>query len=113
MTRIRWSPYSSGRSRDQIAPADQLVRRGGEAHDPVDEAAAAMPELAQQPHGLHPAKGLLDQFPAPLTDRVTGMARRPSIDRATPPNRVLRDVGRDAHPAHGADPGRHVEVLVA
>src|SRR6266850_5693399 len=87
--------------REQGAQADQVVRRGGEGDDPIDEFATAMPELAQTADGLQPAKDLLDQFPFLLADRVAGMPRGPLVDRAA--GNLLRDVRRDAERAHAGD----------
>jgi muramoyltetrapeptide carboxypeptidase LdcA involved in peptidoglycan recycling len=44
-----------------------------EREGPLDERAPAMVEFAQQPDGLHPAEGLLDELPFSLTDVVAGM----------------------------------------
>jgi hypothetical protein len=47
----------------QGAQADQIVGSRREGHDPIDEFAAAMAELAQPADGLQPAEDLLNQLP--------------------------------------------------
>src|SRR5215218_769130 len=74
------SPSLLGALRDQIAPADQVVRRGAEGEQPVDESSAAVAQFAKQPDRLHPAEGLLDEFPFALTPFVAGVSRRAVID---------------------------------
>src|SRR5215213_10508654 len=74
------SPSLLGALRDQIAPADQVVRRGAEGEQPVDQSPAAVAEFTKQPHGLHPPEDLLDQFPFALTQFVAGVSRRAVID---------------------------------
>src|SRR6185503_19059597 len=98
--------------RDEVAPAHQVVGSGAEAKQPVDEASAAVAEFPKEPYGLHPAKGLFDQFPFALAHGVAGMARGAAIDGAPSGTGVLRHVRRDAHPTHGPDPGTPVEELV-
>ena len=66
--------------RDQIAPAHQVVRGGGEAKQPIDEAPATMPQFAEERHGLHPPEGLLDQFPFALADDITGVSHRAAVN---------------------------------
>ena len=75
MIGIHRSPSSSRPLRDEIAPPDQVVCGRGEGKDPVDEAAAAMAELAEQADGFHPPEGLLDQFSFPLAHGIAGVAQ--------------------------------------
>src|SRR5882672_6877825 len=84
MTRLRWLPFVSGGSHDQIAPADQVVRRGGEGEDPIDEAAAAVAQFAEQPDGFHPPEGLLDFLSAPFTEGVARVSCGPTINGTRP-----------------------------
>jgi membrane protein len=91
--RCACSLVSSGRLREQRAHPHQIEGRRGEDEGPVDARAAAVPQLAQQADGLHPAKALLDQLPFLLTDRVARMTRRPRIDRTAAGS---RDTGRHA-----------------
>src|SRR6188508_2519661 len=77
----RYSSWS-GPLRDEIAPADHVVRRRGEGKDPIDESTAAVAEFAEQADGLHPTEGLLDQFALPLAERVARVTERARIDRA-------------------------------
>ena len=65
----------------QCSQADQVVGRRGEGHDPIDELAAAVPQLAQPADGLHPAEDLLDQFPFPLADRIARVPGGAAVDR--------------------------------
>src|SRR5712691_3044019 len=95
----RWPPRDAGavtsRSRgprEQCAQADQIVGRRGEGHDPIDEGAAAMPELPQAAHGFHPPEDLFDQLPFSLTDGIAGVTRRPTINGAV---LLLRNMRRD------------------
>src|SRR5947209_1166432 len=84
---------------EQRPHADQIERRGREDEGPVDARAAAMPQLAQQADGLHPAEALLDQLPLLLTDGVARMTGRPGIDRTATMRRlgILGDMRGDAH----------------
>src|SRR5258706_14743690 len=80
MTRMSQSPSSSGPLRPEVAPADQVVGRGAEGKDPVDESSAAMSEFAEEADGFHPAEGLLDQLPLALTEGIAGVAHRAPVD---------------------------------
>src|SRR5207302_8162869 len=64
-TRPRVVPCSR-RPRQQRSQADQVVRRGGEGHDPIDQCTAAVSQLAQPADRLHPAEDLLNQLSFPL-----------------------------------------------
>ena len=82
MTRFHSSTSLRG-PRDQIAPPDQVVRRGGEGTDPIDETAAAMAEFLEQPDRLHPSEGLFDVLTTTLARGVARMPRCAVIDRAS------------------------------
>ena len=77
--RVTWS---SRGLRHEITPAHQVVGRGAEGKDPVDEAAAAVAKFPKQPDGLHPAEGLLDQLPLALTEPIPDVSGGAAIDRA-------------------------------
>src|SRR5688572_1052883 len=97
MIQVHRSPWSSGRSRDQVAPPHEVVRRGAQGEHPIDESATAVAKFAKQTDGFHPAEGLLDQLPLPLAEVVSRMARRAPIDRtAAARPMVLRHMGRNA-----------------
>src|SRR2546428_8612116 len=82
MLRIAPSPLSLRRLRHEIAPADQVVRGGGEGKDPIDEASASVAELPQQADRFQPAEGLLDQLPLPLAVHIAGMTRGAAVNGA-------------------------------
>ena len=69
-------------------------------------------EFAEERDGLQPAEGLLDQLPLALTQGIARMTRGATINRAAAEPGVLGHVRRDAHPAHGPDPGALVVQLV-
>src|ERR1700680_5140385 len=89
----------SGWLREQGAQAHQIERRRREDEGPVDTRPAAVPQLAQQANGLHPAEALLDQLPLLLTDRVARMTGRAGIDRTAAMRRlgILGDMRGDPH----------------
>src|SRR5215471_16965060 len=62
---------------------DQVVGRRGEEKLPVHAGPAAMAELAQPADGFHPAEHFFNARPGDLADRISGMTRRPAIERAT------------------------------
>src|SRR5688572_8921286 len=106
MRQIHCSPRQSGLLRNEIAPANQVVGCRAEAKQPIDESAAAVTQLAKERHRLQPSEGLLDQLPLPMTQSVTGVSRRPPVNRATAIDEfVLRDVRGNTHAAHSSDPG--------
>ena len=80
------------RPQEQAAETNQIVRSGRKGHDPIDQFATSMPQLAQAAHGLHPPKHLFDQLALALANRVSGVARRPAIDRTAG---LLCDMWRD------------------
>jgi hypothetical protein len=49
-----------------------------------------MTPSSEQAHRFHPANRLLDQFPLPLTDGVSGVTRVAVIDGAASPLRVWK-----------------------
>ena len=99
--------------RNEIAPAHQVVRGGTEAKQPIDEAPAAVAQLAEQRDGLQPAERLLNQLPLAMTESIAGVSGRARVDRAAAvPEFVLGDVRRDAHPSDGGDPSARVVRFV-
>src|SRR6266581_2444945 len=98
MMRMLSLPSPLGSLGDQVAPADQVVRRGAEGKHPVDEASATMAKFAQQADGFHPAEGLLHELPFALAEGVTGVAHGTIVDGAAAAAiHRRRDVRRDAH----------------
>src|SRR5436190_11243606 len=82
MIRIHRSRRSSDRLRDEIAPAHEIVGRGAETKQPIDEASATVPKLAEERDGLQPAKRLLNEFALTVTPAVTRVSRGAGVDRA-------------------------------
>src|SRR5512132_2011273 len=74
----------SGGNRQQPAQPDDVVGGSGEGEDPGDERPAAMAQLPQPADRFHPPEALLHQLAFLLTDRVPGVARRATVDRAAP-----------------------------
>ena len=89
------SSRRSYRRIQQAADAHDVVRRGGEGEDPVDERSASVAQLPQTANRFHPAEALFDELPFLLTDGVAGVPGRARIDRAASARRMLRDVRRD------------------
>src|SRR5205823_4777647 len=79
-------------------------------HDPIDEFAAAMPQLPQTAHRLHPAKHLFNQLALPLANRIAGMSRRPAVNGTVG---LLCDMRGDFELAHLGHERGDVVVLVA
>ena len=114
--RRRWSRARNSRDRRSRWPRkqgpqpDQVVRGGGEGHDPIDAFTAAVAQLPQPADGLHPAEDLLDQLPFPLTDCVAFRPGRPTVDRRVLV--LLGDMWRHPEGADAFDKAGHVEGLV-
>src|SRR5438552_11869806 len=66
---------------EQCPQANQVVGGRGKGDVPIDEVAAAMPQLPQPADGLHPAEDLLDQLTSLLTDRIARVTGCPIVDR--------------------------------
>ena len=73
-----WRP--SRRPREQGSQSDQVVGNGGERHVPIDDVAAAVPQLPQAADRLHPPERLLDQLAPLLTDQVAVVTSRSLIN---------------------------------
>ena len=90
------SKSSSRGTLREVPYPDQVVCRQGEGEHPTDTVLAPVLRLPHLPHCLEPAEDLLDPFALPLTDLVSIMPRRSSVDHAV--RRVFRrDVRRYSH----------------
>lgn len=92
----------------EVAHAHQIVSSAGKGEEPVDLAQSAMAQFAHQSHGLQPAKAFLDPFSLPLTEGVSKMSCRASINgtAAAPP--VI--LGYVRHHAQGSALGYEPEA---
>ena len=81
LMRMHCSPRSSGQRCDEIPPAHQVVGRGAKRKLPIDEASAAVSQLAEERDRLQPAERLLDQLPLAMTQAISRMSRGAGIDR--------------------------------
>src|SRR5712692_1347470 len=107
-------PSGARRGHDQGAQADQIVGRRGEGEHPAHGRSPAMPELAPEPDHLAPAKDFLHPFTFPLTHRVAGVPRRPSVDGALVALRMYvgTEVRRHVAAAEGGREGVGIVALV-
>ncbi len=64
-----------------------------ERKHPINSWSTAVARLPHHADHLQPAEDLFHALPRPLAHRITGMPRRPAIER-TGPRGVLGDVGR-------------------
>ncbi len=80
----------------QISHADQVVSGCRKGEDPSYLEDSTVPDFPQQGNGLEPTEALFDALPLPLTDGISRVLRRASINR-TPawPLKVLGYVRRD------------------
>ncbi len=76
--------------RHQLGQPDQVVGCGRQREHPADASQATVMGLAKAGGRLGPAKHLLDALAHPPTDRITGVAGRPAVDRRPPVGGVLR-----------------------
>ena len=60
--------------------AEEIVGRGGKDEEPFDKLTPAMPCLAHDAHGLHPAERFLDPLAFDLADFVASMTGGSRID---------------------------------
>src|SRR6516225_6628415 len=102
---------SSRSSPHQSSHSDEVVRRQSESKHPVNTTCPSVPGLPQCGHGLHPPENFFDALPFALTDHVSGMTCRPSIDGAVLPLRS--DVRCVPEIAHSLDECHRVVTLVA
>src|SRR3970040_2161443 len=63
----------------QISYANQVVSCRGEGEHPVDQTQAAVPELIEQPDGLHPSEWFFDELPLSLAHFIAIVARSLSL----------------------------------
>ena len=73
----------------QIPHPHQVVGRGRKGEHPAHLLDPAMPHFPHQGNRLQPTKALLDSLSLLLTDRVSGMPRRPFINRAASAARAV------------------------
>jgi len=73
----------------QVAHAHQIVGGGGESKNLIDATHSAIPNLPHQRNRLQPAETFFYPLPLPLTDAVTGMPRRATINRAATGTRMI------------------------
>ena len=87
--------------KEQVPHAHEVIGSRREGENPSDFKQPAQSGLAQHPHGFQPAEHLFDSLPLALADRVSGMARGASINRAsTAALHILRHVRRHIHGPH-------------
>src|ERR1700757_2587286 len=103
----------SSRRGQQLWDANEIVGCGGEHEEPLDQAATAMPRLAQAADRLDPPERLLDQLAFDGADPIAGMAGGTRVDRRAAVGVVLRDMRRAAALAATGDEVGSVVVLVA
>ena len=73
---------SSGCLEVEVGDAEDVVDGSGEEEPGSVALAAEVSEFPAAGDGLHPPEGFFDPFADPLTDRVSPVAGRASIDRA-------------------------------
>lgn len=79
----------------KVSHPHQIINGRREGEEPDDSRYAPEFDLAEQPHRLHAAEGLVDPFAFLLTDCVARVPRGPAINRTGPVRRVLGHMGRD------------------
>src|ERR1700733_1511438 len=85
--RLCWLNYQL----TEVAHADEVVGGCRKGENPCDFENAPMPHLAQERYRFQPSEAFLDSLAFHLTDPITGMPRRSSVDRtAAGPTLVLR-----------------------
>src|SRR5436305_2791774 len=72
--------------------AHEIVGCGGEHEEPLDQAAATMPGLAQTADRLDPAKWFFDPLALDRADAIAGMSGRARVDRRAAVGVVLGDM---------------------
>src|SRR3974377_1298735 len=66
----------------QVPHPNEVVRRGPEEEDPVDQRRAPVAGFPVLADGLQPPEDRLDAFPAPLAERVPRVAGGAAVDGA-------------------------------
>jgi hypothetical protein len=82
----------SPRRRQNFWNANEIVRRGSEDEEPLDQFPPAMPGLAQAADRLHRAERLFDPLSLGHANSIAGMAGRAPIDRRAAIGVILCDV---------------------
>src|ERR1700741_1853055 len=103
----------SSRCCQHLRNTNEIVGRGGEHEEPLDQAAATMSGLAQSTDGLHPSEWFFDPLAADCAETIAEMSGRAPIDRRAAVGVVLRDMGCAAALAATGDELGSVIVLVA
>src|SRR5246500_1581698 len=103
----------SSRCYQHLRNTNEIVGRGGEHEEPLDQAAATMPGLAQTADRLDPPEWFFDPLALDRADTIAGMPGRARIDRRAAVGVVLRDMRRAAALAATGDEVGSVVVLVA
>src|SRR4249920_476242 len=71
----------SSRCCQELGDANEIVGGSSQDEEPLHQAAATMPGLAQTADGLHPAEGFFDPLTLDGADAIAGMAGRARVDR--------------------------------
>src|SRR6201987_1104863 len=103
---------NSSRCCQHLRNTNEIVGRGGEHEEPLDQAAATMPGLAQTADRLDPPEWFFDPLALDRADTIAGMPGRARIDRRAAVGVVLRDMRRAAALAATGDTVGGVIVLV-
>src|SRR5262249_33458019 len=82
--------------RQNLRNANEIVGRGRQDKEPLDQNPSAVTCLAQPTDGLDPAKGLFDPLTFDRADAIAGMASRACVDRRAAVGIVLRHMRRTA-----------------
>src|SRR5450755_2246178 len=98
-TSLRWSC----RRPEQLGQPDEVIGCHCQGKLEPQACGSAQHGPGEPADGLAPAERLLGSFALLLTDRVTRVACRASVDRRGAVGRVLRDVRRDVEVAQIVD----------
>ena len=66
----------------QISHADQVLGGSCKGEDPSHLEDSTVPDFPQQRDGLEPPEALFNALPLPLTDGISDVLRRASVNRA-------------------------------
>src|SRR5246127_5826360 len=102
----------SSRCYQHLRNTNEIVGRGGEHEEPLDQAAATMPGLAQTADRLDPPEWFFDPLALDRAETIAEMSGRAPIDRRATVGVVLRDMRRAAALAATGDKVGGVIVLV-
>src|SRR5258708_8718199 len=98
---------------DQLSHSDQVVNGYRENENRADAFRSSVAQLAHRPNSLHPPEDLFDSFALLLTDLITLMPRRPSVNSRLAVGIVLGHVRRHLQLAHIIHELFRVIVLVS